>query len=98
MSKPKFTHDIPTKAGYYWWTNFGEHTPTIVKVEKDGRTLYASDGEYDFTVKKVNLKKIIAECKKDEIEPVDGHYFGEEMWCPIEMPTMDGKVIEPSCY
>lgn len=94
----KFTHDIPTKPGYYWWTNFGEHTPAIVEVTKEGGNLYAGNEEFSFQVKKNNMKKIIAACKKYEMEPIDGHWHGEHMWCPIEMPTMDGEVIEPSCY
>lgn len=90
----KFTHDIPTRPGYYYWTNFGEHTPTVLFVERSGGKLYASGGEFSFPVKKVKLSK---EDKDPELM-VDGHYYGEEMWCPIEMPTMDGKVIEPDCY
>jgi hypothetical protein len=97
----KFTHKIPTKPGYYWWTNFGEHTPTIVQVTKEYTTgqLYADNGEYSFPIKKIDMKKIIADCKKHDMEPVDGHYYGEQMWSSrIEVPLMDGKKIEADCY
>ena len=46
------TTKIPTKAGYYWWTDFGEDTPCILWVEKSGGKLYASNEEYSFIVKK----------------------------------------------
>lgn len=50
----KMTKKIPTKAGYYWWSNMGEHTPCILHVEKMGRGFYASNEEYGFTVKLEN--------------------------------------------
>lgn len=87
----KFTSKLPNKEGYYWWTNFGEHTPTIVKVEREGKSWYASNEEFTIHIKK---PKII----KDPDLMVDGHYYGEEMWCYIPVPTMGGKKIEPDCY
>ena len=45
------TKKIPTKAGYYWWTDFGEHTPCILKVEPVDGGFYASNEEYGFEVK-----------------------------------------------
>lgn len=90
---PKFTKKLPTKEGYYWWTNFGEHTPTIVRVKRDysSKALYADNGEYTFKVEKPTVDK-------DPDMKVDGHYYGEHMWCYIPVPLMDGKKIEPDCY
>jgi hypothetical protein len=48
----KMTTKIPTKPGYYWWSDRGEHTPCILCVEKSGKKLYASNEEYGFFVKK----------------------------------------------
>jgi len=87
----EFTKNLPDKEGYYWWTNFGEHTPTVLKVSIYGKGFYASNGEYEFEVCKPKIDK-------DPEMKVDGHYFGEEMWCYIEVPTMDGKTIEFDCY
>lgn len=50
----KMTKKVPTKAGYYWWSNMGEHTPCILHVEKMGRGFYASNEEYGFQVKYEN--------------------------------------------
>jgi hypothetical protein len=89
----KFTHKIPTKPGFYWWTNFGEHTPTVLRVTKcySNGKLYANDGEFSFEVKE-------EEFEKDEELKVDGHYYGESMWCEIPVPTLDGKEIGIDCY
>lgn len=91
--KPEFTHTLPNKPGLYWWTNFGEHTPTVLHVSRDYTTkkLWASDEEFCFEVKKCRFKK-------DREMKVDGHYYGEEMWCEIPVPTLDGEPIEESCY
>lgn len=43
---------IPKVEGYYWWTDGGEHTPTILKVTKEGGKFYAENNEYSFEVKK----------------------------------------------
>jgi hypothetical protein len=89
----KFTHKLPTKEGYYWWTNFGEHTPTIVEVRRDysSMKLWATNEEFSFVVEK-------AKFKKDKDMMVDGHYFGEEMWCYIPTPTLNGKRVAPDSY
>jgi hypothetical protein len=92
----KFTPKIPNKTGYYWYCNFGEHTPTILRVTKDysSRKLWASDEEFSFPVKKEKKRKL------DEGEElIDGYAHGEELWCYIECPTLpNGKKLEPSCY
>ena len=89
----KFTHKLPTKPGFYWWTNFGEHTPTILRVGRCSvsRKLYAFDEEFHFEVKK-------AKFDKDPETKRDGHYYGEEMWCEIPVPTLDGNTIEADCF
>ena len=93
MNANKFTHALPKKPGFYWWTNFGEHTPTILRVTKDYNTdkLYANDEEFSFLVEKEKFDK-------DREMKVDGHYYGEHMWCEITVPTLDGKEIKADCY
>ena len=56
--KLKFTRKIPTSPGFYYWTNFGEHTPTILQVKKENDKLYAFNNEFYFEVTKQNRKKI----------------------------------------
>lgn len=96
--KLKLTYDIPDSPGYYYWTNFGEHTPTILKVKRSGDKFIASNDEYEFVVEPCNIKKVIKEAKEFGIEPMDGHYYGEEMWAKIPELTLDEKVISPDCY
>ena len=93
MKELKFTHKLPTKPGFYWWTNFGEHTPVVLEVRKYAGTdkLFASNEEFSFEVTK-------AVFEKDEELKTDGHYYGEEMWCEIPVPTMDGKKISADYY
>ena len=91
--KFEFTHTLPKKPGFYWYTNFGEHTPTVLRVTRDSTTgkLFAMDEEFLFEVKRQRFKK-------DPDLKVDGHYCGEEMWCEIPVPTMDGKQIDFDYY
>jgi hypothetical protein len=90
----KMTSKLPTKEGYYWWTNFGEHTPCILEVRRCGKDLWAEGGEYGFKVERPKLTKE----DKDPDMMVDGHYFGEELWCPIPNPVINGREVEPSSY
>jgi len=95
----KFSRKLPNKEGYYWWTNFGEHTPTILYVEKEGRKFYASNDEFGFWVKKINRQELIEKNKELELEPIDGFQYGDELWRLIECPALpNGKKIKPSCY
>lgn len=96
--KLKLTTKIPTSPGFYYWTNFGEHTPTILKVVKQQNKLYAFNNEFSFEVKKLNRKKVIKESKSYHNTPIDGHYYGEELWAKIPELTINGKVINPECY
>jgi len=43
---------MPTKEGYYWYCDFGEHTPCILKVTKEGRYFWAQNQEFSFVIKK----------------------------------------------
>ncbi len=45
-----FTSEVPTEEGAYWWTNFGEHTPTVLRVKKSQDKLYAFNDEFHFEV------------------------------------------------
>jgi hypothetical protein len=85
----KFTHKLPKKPGFYWFTNFGEHTPTVLRVTKDHNSgkLYASDEEFSFEVEDTKFEK-------DPDMKVGKHYYGEQMWCEIPVPTLDGKKIK----
>lgn len=96
----KFTNELPKKEGYYWWTNFGEHTPTIVEVVREGDGWFAQNEEFCFPVQKLNRKKIIKECVSSELGPnEDGYYYGEELWCYIPNPILpNGKQVTPDCY
>lgn len=96
--KLKFTRKTPTSPGFYYWTNFGEHTPTILKVTKINDRLYAFNEEFSFEVIKQDRKKVIENSKSYNNEPVDGHYFGEELWAKIPEVTIGGKVIKPESY
>lgn len=88
----KFTRTLPKKEGYYWWTNFGEHTPTVLEVRKDADgTLWGGNEEFSVVVEK-------PEVNKDPDMMVDGHYYGDEMWCYIPNPILDGKEVEPDSY
>jgi hypothetical protein len=100
-----FTKKLPTKEGYYWWTNFGEHTPTILRVDRDytTKTLWASDEEFCFEIK-APTKKEIDELEKDREEDdwreVGGFKYGDELWCYIPSPFLPGgkKQLKPDCY
>jgi hypothetical protein len=89
--KPIFTHKLPDKEGYYWWTNFGEHTPVILEVVLSNGKLWAQNEEFIFEVEE-------AKYEKDPDMLRDGHYYGEEMWAPVELPTLDGREVKPSSY
>lgn len=89
----KLTHTLPKKPGFYWFTNFGEHTPTVLQVTKDFNTgkLFASNEEFSFEINKEPFVK-------DPELKVDGHYYGENMWGKIPLPTLKGKPIEIDSY
>jgi hypothetical protein len=89
--KLNFTSELPKELGFYWWTNFGEHTPCVVEVTREGGTLYAEGHEYSFRVSKPKIDK-------DPEMMVNGHYYGEEMWCRIPNPRLEGKEVKPNSY
>lgn len=96
-----FTKKLPTKPGFYWWTNFGEHTPVVLEVARDYNdegNLWAQNDEFCFRVEKVNIKQIKQENK--ELDKIDGYYYCEELWCYIPNPWLPNmtKQVEPSCY
>jgi len=92
------TKKLPTKEGMYWWTNFGEHTPCILRVSKQRITggdevLWAKNEYFSFQV-----------CLPENIYKghrlmVDGYFYGEELWAYIPNPTLSaGKVIKYEYY
>ena len=98
--KLKLTRKQPTKPGYYWYCNFGEHSPVVLEVTRDYTTkkLYAQNEEFCFEIRKVNLKEVAKDNKEVGLTKVDGHWHGEDMWCPIPNPFVGEKQVNPSCY
>jgi hypothetical protein len=99
----KMTLNPPTGAGYFWWTNGGEHTPTIIKVDRSNDILYADNGEYSFCVGESPEVYPAPDYEGDE--PVFTHegkqyYFGTCLWSesPIELPEIDGEFVQPDSF
>ena len=86
----ELTNKLPDKEGFYWFTDFGEHTPTIVYVKKGPEGFFAENGEFNFLVV---VPKI-----DDTEERIPGHFEGEELWCFIPNPIIDGKEVELNSY
>ena len=64
-----------------------------------------NSGDEEFTIyidKPKSRKQLIQEWKDEfgeEPELIDGFMNGEELWCPVECPTLpNGKKITPDCY
>lgn len=101
--KLKFTKELPKKEGFYWWTNFGEHTPCVMQVTKDYSSggLYADNGEYSFPIGKKRARS--EDTDEDSIRERDGsdvYRFGDELWCYIPTPFLPKgkKQVTPDCY
>lgn len=99
------TINPPKGTGYYWWTNGGEHTPTIVEVSRscysDNKMCF-SDGNY---LGVVSENPVIRTEPEDEDEtPVFTHegveyYYGSELWSEvIELPEIDGEFVLPDSF
>lgn len=85
------TTDLPDEPGYYWWTNFGEHTPCVLSVENYKGGFYASNQEYSFPVDNPKIDK--------RGPKTDGYPEGTELWAKIPNPILpNGKVLMPDCY
>jgi hypothetical protein len=103
-----FTSDPPTKTGYYWWTNFGEHTPTVVEVTQDYSTkkFWAANAEFCFEIKTSSSEQQelpLAEDDEEDIREKDGsekYKHGDELWCYIPNPYLPSgeKQIKPDSY
>ena len=104
----RMTRKPPTGTGYFWWTNGGEHTPTILFVKKshcDG-SLYADNGEYSFEVEKTEDPDLpstfdIEWGSEPRLPDVEGRpWWGASLWSasPIELPEINGEVILPDSY
>lgn len=100
----KMTLTPPKGAGYFWWTNGGEHTPTILYVKKDrDGNLYADDGhEYCFMI---DREPIIGERMDPEEEHVFvhegvGYFYGTRLWSAqaIELPEIGGEFVLPDSF
>jgi len=98
-----FTEELPDKPGFYWWTNFGEHTPCVlgVKMDYSSKRLYASNGEYEFfiTPKDEMTQAELFKEEEEEENLKDGYKYDTEMWCYIPCPMLpNGKQPTPDCY
>ena len=99
----KMTTQPPTVPGYYWWTNLGEHTPTMMHIINHGKYLYASNDEYSFSID-ADQPAVITSAEDDWDEPVmtvDGvdYYYGSNFWAgPIELPELGGETLQPDCF
>ena len=104
-----FTKELPTKEGYYWWTNFGEHTPVVLEVVKDysnGGKLYAQNEEFGFPIsqpepqQELILPEAVDEDEWKEKDGKDSYKYGDELWCYIPNPWLPNmsKQTEPDCY
>lgn len=106
--KLQFTKSLPDKEGYYWWTNFGEHTPCILRVTKkyNGQGFDAYNKEYSFSINPppAQLELSIDEpIDVDDIRERDGddvYKYGDELWCYIPTPFLPNgtKQVTPDCY
>lgn len=91
------TATLPSKPGFYYYCNFGEHTPTVVEVTRSDRKLWAQGGEFCFEIDKSTPDE-------DDNDPdmiVEGKYrFGDQLWCYIPNPYLPGgkKQVKPNCY
>jgi len=100
----KMTPQPPTGTGYFWWTNFGEHTPTIMRVTRSysDNLLYADNGEYSFPIDP--NPELCTEPEDEDDEPVvtiDGvsYYYGSSFWSNvIELPEINGEFVLPDSY
>jgi hypothetical protein len=95
----KLTPAKPKKEGYYWWTNFGEHTPTVVEVKKESDgSLWADNGEYFFQIEdhkdQLDLfpREVVYEVGRTK------YYEGDELWGYIENPQIGKEQIEPNSF
>ena len=100
----KMTTDPPKGEGYFWFTNLGEHTPTMLRVKRsysDGK-LYADNGEFSFEVG--DEPEVYLEPQDELDEPlinVDGvdYYYGSCFWSGcIELPEINGEFILPDSF
>jgi len=95
----------PTGEGYYWWTNFGEHTPTIMRVTRShsrDKSLYADNGEYNFPIdSEPNIQTTPEGEDEEPVITIDGvdYYYGTDMWSKaIELPEINGEFILPDSF
>jgi hypothetical protein len=106
--KLKFTKSLPDKEGYYWWTNFGEHTPCILRVTKkyNQRGFDAYNEEYSFSIEpppeqlELGINESIDEDSIVEKDGEDTYKHGDELWCYIPPPFLPNntKQVTPDCY
>ena len=92
----KMTTKPPRCGGYYWWTNLGEHTPTILLVRQHGPdSFYARNDEFEFCIDDEPTVFTKADYDGDEaIITVDGvdYFYGTHFWAgPIPLPTINNE-------
>lgn len=96
----EMTSKLPDKPGFYYWTCFGEHTPTVLEVRashsEDKGEFYAFNEEYGFHIKlkeeqvEFNLSDegVVFETEKRKYK------YGDELWGYIPLPSIDGIEVE----
>jgi hypothetical protein len=55
------------------------------------KTLQNYDEEFSFEVEDTKFEK-------DPDMKAGKHYYGEQMWCEIPVPTLDGKKLNGRCF
>jgi hypothetical protein len=104
-----FTAEVPKKPGFYWFCNFGEHTPVVLEVVKDysnGGKLYAQNEEFGFPIRKrekqdeLPLEEVVDEDDWKEKDGKDTYRYGDQLWCYIPCPWLPNmtRQTEPDEY
>jgi hypothetical protein len=99
-----FTKNLPTKVGFYWFTNFGEHTPVVLEVVRSNGKLWAQNEEFGFPIREESpQQELDLDTDYDLWKEHDGpdHYqYGDKLWCYIPNPWLPNmsKQVQPDCY
>lgn len=93
----ELTSKLPDKPGFYYWTCFGEHTPTILEVRKHNNgDFYAFNEEYGFNVGPKEEQQEFPLEEDDVIFETEKrkYRYGDHLWGYIPLPSIDGIEVE----